>query len=122
MENSWVVILPGLLTGIAACIPLVIQFTKSIQALIKEKRWSKLVTLVADLMAVAEEKLVTGEDKKAWVMAMLKSSAEDLNISYDEKVVSDLIDSLVEMSKIVNAPKTTPEEENTPESEGVKPE
>lgn len=122
MENSWVVILPGLLTGIAACIPLAIQFTKSIQALIKEKRWSKLVTLAADLMAVAEEKLVTGEDKKAWVMAMLKSSAEDLNISYDEKVVSDLIDSLVAMSKAVNAPKSAPEEENTPESEGVKPE
>lgn len=122
MENSWIDILPGLLTGLAACIPLVVKLTKSIQEIIKEKRWSKLVMLAADLMAVAEEKLVSGEDKKEWVMAMIRSSAEDLNISYDEKVISDLIDSLVAMSKVVNAPKSTPDEENTPESEGVKPE
>lgn len=115
--SEWLASVPGVLTALAAIIPLVIQLVKTTNILVKEKRWSKLMQLATDLIAVAEEKLATGEDRKAWVMAMIKASAEDLNISYDEKVISDLIDSLVAMSKKVNVP--APQEDPSPESEGV---
>lgn len=106
MEVTLVAIIPGLLTGIAICIPLCVQLVRALQKLFKEKRWSQLIQLVIELMEAAEEKLADGADRKAWVLAMVKASAEKLGCQYDETVIGDMIDSLATMAKTVNSGKT----------------
>lgn len=114
---DWLTIISGLLAGLAACIPLCVQLVKTVRTLIQEKRWNALMKIVIDLMEVAEEKLSDGADKKEYVMSLAKTACEEAGCEWNEKVISDLIDAMVAMSKIVNAPKQ--EEEESPDSEGV---
>ena len=62
----------SILAGLAAVIPLVIKLVEYVQKATKEKNWNKLVSLVIDLMQTAESKL------------------------------GALIDSLCDMSKVLN--------------------
>ena len=55
-------------------------------------------------METAESKFDNGADRKEWVLAMVKASADTVNYDIDMNAVSDLIDSLCNMSKTVNAP------------------
>ena len=48
-----------------------------------------------------------GADRKEWVMAMVKASADTVNYDLDMDKISDLIDSLCDMSKIVNGTSNT---------------
>ena len=111
--------LPGILVALATIIPMTRKLVNAIQSLVREKRWAALMQIIVDLMAVAEEKLADGADKKEYVMSMAKTACEDVGCEWDEKVVSELIDSLCDMAKVVNAPK--PDETPAPETEGVNP-
>lgn len=97
----------SILAGLAAVIPLVIKLIEYVQKATKEKNWNKLVALVIDLMQTAESKLEKGADKKEWVLAMVKSSADTINYDVNMDKVGALIDSLCDMSKVINAPKQT---------------
>ena len=108
----------SILAGLAAVIPLVIKLIEYVQKATKEKNWNKLVALVIDLikchpvfhfdlMQTAESKLEKGADKKEWVLAMVKSSADTINYDVNMDEVGALIDSLCDMSKVINAPKQT---------------
>lgn len=89
--------------GIAvACIPLVIKLVQYVQKAVKEKNWTALLNLVLELMEEAEEKFTDGETRKEWVLAMVQVSEEYLNYEVDVNELSDLIDELCDMSKIVN--------------------
>lgn len=55
-----------------------------------------------NLMKEAEGKFDTGATRKEWVIAMVKSSAESINYDVDIEAVGELIDSLCDMSKVVN--------------------
>lgn len=90
-------------TGLAATIPLVIQLVKYIKQAIKEKNWKIVVDKVLDLMEVAETKFAEGAERKEWVLAMLKACADGINYDIDYDVISDMIDRLCAMSKIVNS-------------------
>lgn len=57
-----------------------------------------------NLMKEAEKKFDTGAEKKEYVMSMIKASADTINYDIDMDAISDLIDSLCSMSKVVNAP------------------
>lgn len=105
MDNNVVNIIVSILTGIATAIPLIVQLVKYVKKAIQEKNWNQLLKLVTDLMEEAEKKFETGAERKEWVMMAIKSSADTINypISMDE--VSQLIDSLCDMSKIVNGKK-----------------
>lgn len=103
---EWYEILVNVLIGLATVIPLVVELVKYVQKAAKEKNWSSVLKLVMELMETAEDKFDNGDDRKEWVLMMVKASADTINydISLDE--VGKLIDSLCAMTKAVNAPKS----------------
>ena len=105
MDNNVVNIIVSILSGIAACIPLVVQLVKYVKQAVQEKNWNQLVTMVMKLMEEAEKKFETGADRKEWVMTMIKASSDSINYPVDMDAISALIDSLCDMSKIVNGKK-----------------
>lgn len=94
----------AVLTGLAACIPLAVKLVQYVQKATQEKNWSTLLGLVVDLMEEAEEKFTDGATRKEWVMAMVQTSAEYINYPVDTQALSDMIDALCDMTKIVNPP------------------
>lgn len=92
------------LAGLAAAIPLVVQLVKYVQKAVKEKNWPKVIEMVTNYMERAETMFETGADRKEWVMAMVKASADTINYDIDMDAINKLIDSLCGMSKVVNAP------------------
>ena len=65
-------------------------------------------------MKEAEPLFSSGQERKNYVMIAIKASADSINYQIDMDVVSDLIDNLCAMSKVVNPP----EEEIIEEAEG----
>lgn len=102
--NQIVQIVVAILTGLATCIPLVVKLVQYVQTAAKEKNWANLLGLVMSLMEEAEQKFDDGSTRKDWVMAMVKASANYINYPVDEDTLSKMIDSLCDMSKIVNKP------------------
>ena len=97
-------ILSGLVTAIAAIVTLTIKLVEYVKKAIKEKNWNEVLKLVMKYMEEAEGKFETGADKKEWVLAMIKASADTINYDIDINVISELIDNLCDMSNIVNPP------------------
>lgn len=54
------------------------------------------------LMETAETKFKDGAERKEWVLAMLKASADGINYDIDYDAIADMIDSLCDMSKVIN--------------------
>lgn len=94
----------AVLSGLAACIPLAVKLVQYVQKAVQEKNWGQLLGLVVDLMEEAEQKFDTGATRKEWVMAMVQTSAEYVAYPIDTQALSDLIDSLIAMTKTINAP------------------
>ena len=92
----------SLLGGIATCIPLAYKLVQYVQKAAQEKNWNALLGLVISLMEQAEQKFDDGATRKEWVMAMVQTSAEYINYPVDTKAFGELIDTLCDMSKIVN--------------------
>lgn len=103
MEMEWVKLALAIISGLATAIPLVIKLVEYVQKATKEKNWNKMLDLVIDLMEEAETKFAEGADRKEWVLAMVKASADTINYDVDIDAVSAMIDSLCDMSKVVNA-------------------
>jgi len=100
---NWMDFTIAVLSGLAAAIPLVVKLVEYVQKAVKEKNWNKLIELVLKLMEEAEGKFEDGATRKEWVLAMAKASAASINYDVDADAVGDLIDSLCDMSKVVNA-------------------
>ena len=94
----------SVLAGLATAIPLAIKLVEYVQKAVKEKNWGKILEMVMKYMATAEEKFDNGADRKEWVLAMVKASADTVDYDIDMEVISKLIDDLCKMSKTVNAP------------------
>ena len=97
----------AILTGLSACIPLAYKLIQYVKKATQEKNWAALLGLVISLMEEAETKFTDGATRKEWVMAMVKASADTVNYDLDMDKISDLIDSLCDMSKIVNGTSNT---------------
>lgn len=93
----------AILTGLATCIPLVIKLVEYVQKATKEKNWNVLLSLVMDLMEEAEGKFDDGLTRKEWVIAMVQASADVINYDVDTDAIGAMIDSLCDMSEVVNA-------------------
>lgn len=91
-------------SGLIVIIPLILKLIEYVQKAAKEKNWNKLLELTMNLMKEAESKFTNGADKRQWVLAMVKASADSINYDIDIEEVGKMIDSLCEMSKAVNAP------------------
>ena len=92
----------ALLSGLATCIPLAYKLVQYVQKAAQEKNWNALLGLVSDLMEQAEKKFTDGATRQEWVMAMVQTSAEYINYPIDNVALGKLIDTLCDMSKIVN--------------------
>ncbi len=101
---EWLDIVISIIAGLAAAIPLVIKLIEYVQKAVKEKNWSVVLDMVMDYMETAETKFETGAERKEWVLAMVEASADTVNYDIDLAVVSELIDSLCAMTKVVNPP------------------
>lgn len=108
----------SMLPGIAAILGLIVSLVKFVQKSVKEKNWTALISYTMKLMAEAEDKFTNGADRKEWVMALVKASAEYLNYPIDESELSALIDSLCDLTKAVNytEPKTKKTEKTEKDS------
>lgn len=102
---EWYEILISILSGLVAVIPLVVKLVEYVQKATKEKNWNDLLKLVTSLMEQAEGKFDNGEERKEWVLMMVKASADTINYDIDLEVVANMVDSLCELTKVVNAPK-----------------
>ena len=111
METEWLKLIGQYVTWLITVTPLVIGLINYVKRAIKEKNWVRMINLVMKYMAEAESKLTDGADKKEWVLAMIKASAEEINYDIDIKIVSELIDELCSMSKVVNGNDPTLAEE-----------
>lgn len=92
-----------ILTALTIAIPLITSLIKYVKVAVKERNWDKLLALVINLMAEAEKKFDNGATRKEWVIAMVKASSDSINYNIDIDAVGDLIDSLCDMSKVVNS-------------------
>lgn len=97
-------IIPGLAASLVAIVTLTIKLVEYVKKAVKEKNWNKVLELVIKYMEAAEEKFDNGADKKEWVLAMMKASADTINYDIDMDIISNLIDDLCDMSDIVNPP------------------
>ena len=102
MDTEWVRLIVSVLSGLAATIPLVVQLVKYVQRAVKEKNWPQVVNLVMSYMERAEAMFEKGADRKEWVLAMVKASADTIKYEINMDEISALIDSLCDMSKVVN--------------------
>lgn len=105
----------ALMTGLATCSPLAYKLVEYVKKATQEKNWAALLGLVVSLMEEAEQKFSDGATRKEWVMAMVQTSSEYINYPIDSAALGELIDSLCDMTKVVNyeeipAPETVKEE------------
>ena len=103
---DWVEILKyiaAIASGLAAAIPLVIQLVKYVKQAVKEKNWGVVLCRLMTLMETAETKFKEGAERKEWVLAMLKASADSINYDIDYDAIAELIYSLCDMSKVINS-------------------
>lgn len=91
-----------ILSGLIIAIPLVIKLVEYVKKSAMEKNWNNLIRLVMNLMATAEGKFDNGADRKEWVIAMVRASADTINYPISEKELGDLIDNLCALTKKVN--------------------
>lgn len=90
-------------SGLVIIIPLVIQIAKRGDQVVKEKNWPVVLAKVIELMETAEKMFEVGADRKAWVMEALRLCADSIDYDIDYDVISDMIDRLCTMSKVINA-------------------
>lgn len=101
---EWYEIVAEILIGLSVITPLVIKLVQAVSTSVREKNWTVLVELVTNLMKEAEGKFSNGNERKDWVLVMVKASADTINFNIDMEQVGQLVDSLCAMSKVVNAP------------------
>lgn len=115
--EKYIELIVALLSGLAACIPLVIQLVKYIKQAVKEKNWGVVLDKVMKLMETAETKFKDGAERKEWVLAMLKASADGINYDIDYEAIAEMIDRLCDMSKVIN-PATSADKVTAEKKEG----
>ena len=101
---EWIDFAIAILSGLSAAIPLIIQLVKYVKQSIKERNWAQVLDKVIVVMETAETKFKEGAERKEWVLAMLKASADSINYDINYDAISEMIDSLCDMSNVLNAP------------------
>ena len=92
----------AILAGLVTAIPLVVKLVQYVRKAVKEKNWTAMLQLLMKLMAQAEQNLATGAERKKWVMSEIEAAAKVINYDIDMAAVSALIDSLCDLTKVVN--------------------
>ena len=83
-------------------------FITAIVKLIKDKQWNILKSMLCDFMIKAESmENATGEEKKKAVLDWCKGFCQQQGINFNEEQVSKAIETLIDLTKKVNAQKQT---------------
>ena len=101
--NYTVIIL--ICAALAILIHLGVKLYKTSEQLVREKNWPRLVSMLSGYMEEAEHLFEDGADKKAWVLVMIQTTAKQIDYELTEKdieTLGELIDTLCDMSKVVN--------------------
>lgn len=101
----WTTIILPIISGLVACVPLAIKLVQYVKTLAKEKNWNKLLVIVTNFMAEAETLYPDGASKKEYVINSVLAIAKTIDYPVDKDMLSELIDSLVALSKKVNIEK-----------------
>ena len=102
---EWINVIISILSGIAVCIPLVLSLISFVKKVADEKRWNVLVSNVLQLMMNAEKDYKHGVERKEYVMNAIKTISDQIGYNFDaeaEKKVSEMIDEICKMAKVVN--------------------
>ena len=99
-----------IVAAVVPMIPLVIALVTFVKKAIQEKNWKQMVNLALKLIIEAETLYATGAERKAYVMKLVKAAADEINYTVDEAALSDLIDSIISVTKSVNVEKKAVEE------------
>jgi hypothetical protein len=99
---EWVELIVALLSGMAACIPLVVQLIKYIKEAVQSKNWAPLMQIVLKLMIEAEKNYTTGAERKQYVIDSIKSMESTIGYDVDENVIAEMIDSITNATKLIN--------------------
>ena len=102
---EWLELVIAILSGVVACIPLVIKLIDYVKALAKEKNWGKLIVIVSNFMAEAETLYTDGASKREYVIKSVLAISKTIDYPVDEEMLKELIDSLTTLSKKVNVKK-----------------
>lgn len=101
MEN-YINLIVAILSGLVTAIPLVIQLIKYVKAAIQERKWTKVMELVLNLMTEAERNYATGAERKEYVMDSIESIKDVLDYEVDMNAISEMVDAIVAASKTIN--------------------
>lgn len=101
---EWLEIVVNILSGLCICIPLVYKLVVTVQQAVREKNWDSLLNMIIKLMQEAESKFADGNSRREWVLMMVKASADTIQYDINLDQVAAMIDSLCDMTKVVNAP------------------
>ena len=102
---KWINVIISILSGISVCIPLALSLIAFVKKVSAEKKWNVLVSNVLQLMMKAEKDYERGVEKKEYVMNAIKTIADQIGYNFDaeaEKKVSEMIDEICKMAKVVN--------------------
>lgn len=102
---EWFQWILAIISGLVITIPLVIKLIEYVQKAVKERNWTVIVRLALEYMTKAEKMFTDGAEKKEWVMAMIKSTAQNITYNLDDDAlqrVSAMIDSICEAAKTIN--------------------
>lgn len=103
--NEWVKMICEIMSGLVVLIPLMVKLIEYVKTATKEKNWNELMRLVIEYMKTAEEKFTDGATRKEWVLAMIRTSAANINYDLDDAAlakISALIDDICAASKVIN--------------------
>ena len=115
---KWIELAISFLSALLVIIPLGVKLYKTVEELVRQRNWPRIVEAVVDYMADAELMFTTGADRKTWVMAMIQQTAIQLNYTMrpeDIANIGDLIDRMCDMATIVNSDLTIGEVEEDKE-------
>lgn len=115
---KWIELAISILSALTIIIPLGIKLYKTVEELVRQRNWPRIVEAVVDYMAEAELMFATGADRKTWVMTMIQQTATQLNYTMrpeDVANISDLIDRMCDMATVVNSDLTISEVEEDEE-------
>ena len=99
---EWVELILTNIPVIVGLVLLIINLIKYVKKAALERNWPALIGLVQKLMEEAEVKFTDGATRKEWVIAMVQTSSEYINYPVDIQMLSEMIDSFCDMTKVVN--------------------
>lgn len=93
-----------LVSAIVSCVvPLIIAFVTAVMKVVNEKRWNNLKSTLCDFIIRAENMAeLKNEEKKNAVLSWCKDFCEKEKIFYNEILISEAIENLIEFTKKVN--------------------